>query len=106
MRGQRRLVEHGYFAQLLTLLRREHDLTRLLEQLRADLAAAGSGYVDDRRLQYLLQSLEVMVTDGWVEAKFNPKRPRLELGTPFEGRLIHTNEPLNERIGALSVSGS
>ncbi|MCB1552854.1 MAG: tryptophan 7-halogenase [Xanthomonadales bacterium] len=106
VRGQRRLVEHGYFAQLLTLLRHEHDLTRLLDQLRAHLFAEGNGYVDDRRLQFLLQSLEVMVTDGWVEAKLNPKRPRLELGTPFEGRLIHTNEPLNARIGALSASGS
>lgn len=100
VRGKRRLVEHGYFAVLTDLLKREHDISRIMEQVSGRNAVARGGFVNDLNLQFLLQSLEVMLNDGWVEGKLNPKRPKLEMGTPFEGRYIHTNDELNQRVEA------
>jgi flavin-dependent dehydrogenase len=98
VRGKRRLVEHGYFADLIALLGQESDIGRIIEKLGGRGVTTKDGYVDNLNLQLLLQSLEVMVTDGWVDAKLNPKRPKLKLGTPFEGRAIHTNEDINQRM--------
>lgn len=100
VRGARRLVEHGYFAALIDALRREHDIARLVESFAGPAAAFAGQPIGDLNLQLLLQALEVMVTDGWVDAKHNPKRPTLKLDTPFEGRMIRTNDDLNRRIEA------
>jgi hypothetical protein len=101
VRGNRRLVEHGYFALLIDALRHEHDIARIVERFSGTTAGLDGRPVGDFNLQFLLQTLEVMVSDGWVDAKLNPKRPTLQLGTPFEGRQIHTNDELNRRIDAL-----
>ena len=42
-------------------------------------------------LQQSLQSLEVMIIDGWVWGTLNPKKPRLELSLKGEDGMIHRN---------------
>lgn len=98
VRGTRRLAEYGFFLHVIELLRKERDITRIVEMLTGAMSFTRGQFVDNLGMQHLLQALEVMVTDGWVEAKHNPKRPKLALDTPYEGRIIHTNVELNERL--------
>ena len=52
-------------------------------------------------MHHLIQALEIMVSDGWVKARFDPKEPRLQLGTPYEGTRIHSNTELAARAGGM-----
>ena len=101
VRGNKQLALHGFFAMLVTLLKSESDLVRLLEGVSAQAHAQGSGAQEALFRQHALQALEVMLNDGWVEGKQNPKRPGITLGTPREGERIHTNADLNARIAGM-----
>ena len=46
-------------------------------------------------VHHLLQALELMLNDGWLKGSRDPKRPGIDLSTPMEGRVIHTNRELN-----------
>ncbi len=104
-RGQRRLVDHGVFGMMLGLLRKERDIARLVTMIRGVPLQDGQRTFTDVKEQYLLQALEVMVNDRWVDAKHDPKRPLLDLATPYEGRMIHTNTELDGLRAAGLPSG-
>jgi len=95
VRGNRRLAEYGFYKVLIDNLRQERDISRLLERIRGGSLPAAGTQTLDLTAHHLLQALEVMVNDGWVEAKHDRKRPNLTLATPFEGKRIHTNVELN-----------
>jgi len=98
VRGARRLPEYGYYKILIDALREEHDLTRLLERLRGQrLPDNAQGFLGGD-MQQLMQALEIMLNDGWVEGKFDPRRPKVTLGSPVEGRIIHSNDDLQARV--------
>ena len=42
-------------------------------------------------LHHALQALEVMSNEGWVHARFDPRKPKLNVSTPHEGHNIHPN---------------
>ena len=98
VRGNKRLVLQGFFGVLVDLIKRERDLVRIIEGVTALCHAEGKGVDADFYQKQALQALEVMINDGWVEASLDPKRPRIELDTPVEGQLIHTNDDLNRRM--------
>jgi hypothetical protein len=54
-----------------------------------------------RNYQKSLQSLEVMLTDGWVKGRLNRKKPRLQITTPSpeEGEIVHIHDLSEERPG-------
>jgi len=98
VRGKRRLVEYGAFGTMIELLRSERDISRLLALIRGTPMKHGETLYTRDSEQLLLQALEIMVNEGWVDAKHDPKRSLLVLGSPYEGRYIHTNVELNRKI--------
>lgn len=98
VRGKRRLVEYGAFGKMIEMLKLEQDIARLMEKIMgAPLAMDKQAYGKGPE-QFFLQALEIMVNEGWVTGTLDPKRPVLNVGTPFEGRYIHTNAELNRKI--------
>jgi hypothetical protein len=90
-RGGRRLTATGMFGTLVELLKSASDAATIFRTLQA---AAAEQLVEQHRhigMQHALQSLEVMVTDGWVTAKLDPSKPKIVMTTPDEGRFIHKN---------------
>lgn len=104
VRGRKQLALHGFFDMMVTLLKRESDLARLLEGVSAQARAQGDGTLAPLFRQHALQALEVMLNDGWVEGRHDPKRPVITLGTPREGERIHTNTDLNARIAGMRAN--
>ena len=43
-------------------------------------------------MYFAVQALEVMLAEGWVKGKLNPKLPKLNIRTPDEGAYIHGSE--------------
>lgn len=51
-----------------------------------------------KRVYQMLQALELMVNDGWVTGWRDKTKSGLDLTTPLEGDIIHTNDELNRRL--------
>lgn len=91
-KGERRLPVAGMFATLIETLSRHQDIQSILsaisaasqQSLPAEHVALGT--------YQAMQTLEVMIADGWVIPKLDKKKPRLDLDTPVEGDLIHTDQ--------------
>lgn len=98
LRGTRRLPVHGLFAQLLTVLEVATDITTLLPMLQQAATAPGHQSPPQVVFQHLLQALELMLHEGWVRGSHDPALPRLQLESPREGAIIHTNEALNRLL--------
>ncbi|MDZ4812072.1 MAG: NAD(P)/FAD-dependent oxidoreductase [Pseudomonadota bacterium] len=97
VRGSRRLPVVGLFKQLVDALKVETKLSKLLPRLEKSSQNMASEMQPAAGMRLLLQALELMLVEGWVQGRFDPKEPRLDLSTPREGSAIHTNRPLNER---------
>ena len=81
-------------------LKQGRDLVGQILPAMQQYAAMSAGQMDSNKMiQQLLQVLELMVNDGWVQGKYDPKKPLIDLSTPDEGQSIHTNVELNERMG-------
>jgi hypothetical protein len=97
LRGNRRLPLCGLFERVATALNGASKLSQLLPRLEAQATLMAGEMLPELAMQHLVQALEVMVSDGWVRARLDPKEPRLQLGTPYEGKNIHSNEDLAQR---------
>ena len=98
VRGSSRLPVFGLFAAVLGALKDGPDLVGNILPAFARRAAATPSVSRELVAQHLIQALELMVNQGWVKGAHNKSRPRLDLTTPEEGRLIHTNRELNRRM--------
>ena len=77
-------VEQRWFVDETFLYERGSALSREYLQAHApELAQAA--------LNQAVLTLEVMVSEGWVDAKLNKKKAKLGLNTPDEGGMIHLN---------------
>ncbi len=90
-RGARRLVVGGPTRTLFELLQQTADIGAIHNSLQAVLQREVHPTLVAVSLQHYIQMLETMVSDGWVEAKFDPRKPKLNVSTPDEGRIIHKN---------------
>lgn len=97
IRGSRRLPLCGLFARVAAALEGTNRLSQLLPRLEAQATLMAGEMLPDQALHQLLQALELMVSEGWVRARFDPKEPRLDLATPYEGQRIHSNDELAQR---------
>lgn len=94
-RGERQLPFYGLFAIVFSALKKGPDLVAdLLPQLQQH-AMRQSQMAPQVLLHHLLQALEVMLNEGWVKGEHDPQRPGINLETPDEGLIIHTNQELN-----------
>lgn len=89
VRGHRRLPLVGTFETLHQLLRRPTDMGTIYNTLLSALVKDRGPELARVALQHYLQSLEVMVTEGWVTGKFDPRKPKLTISTPEESKNVH-----------------
>ena len=109
VRGQKRLPVYGLFAVVIAALQRGPELVRhILPVLqRHAMKSAQAGKIEPQLVvHHLLQALELMLSDGWVKGRHDRNKPGLDLTTPMEGQIIHTNLELNERLGVKVPSAS
>lgn len=92
VRGSRRLALHGTFETIHELLaKRPLDIGTIHQTLWNALVANEGPELARVSLHHYLQALEVMLAEGWVVGKLDPRKPRITLTTPAESRYIHAN---------------
>jgi flavin-dependent dehydrogenase len=91
VRGKYRLPVTGFYGLLIEILNRASDIQQIYQHLIAVFKARFSPEHAQVALNQALGCLEVMVTEGWVNATLNPDKPALNISIPMEGELVHTN---------------
>jgi flavin-dependent dehydrogenase len=94
-RGERSLPLCGLFAIVCSALQKGPDLVADLLPVFQQHAMHQKQMAPQLLLHHLLQALEVMLNEGWVLGEHNPERPGINLETPDEGLIVHTNQELN-----------
>ncbi len=90
------LVTHN--AILVELLQKHNDVHDLIDGLRK-FYTSRRGKTADRaavNVQQAMATLEVLLVDGWVEGKFNPKRPKFSIQSKGEDGMIHANRDVQK----------
>ena len=88
--GQR-LPITGIYELLLKVLERTSDIQQISQGIQKIVQAQFSPQHAQVFFNHALQTLEVMVNEGWVKAKVDKKKPKLQLSTPNEGAFVHTH---------------
>jgi flavin-dependent dehydrogenase len=91
-RGGRKLPITGFYDLWVQLLQREARIEAVLPALQAWLTREILPEHRRRALGDAFEALEVMVSEGWVEAALDPERNRLELGGTRGGRIMHWDD--------------
>lgn len=102
IRGQKRLPVHGLFTVVIAAMQRGPELVgHILPALQSHaFKQAQAGQMEAKLVvHHLLQALELMLNDGWVKGRHDKNKPGIDLSTPLEGHIVHTNLELNERLG-------
>lgn len=100
VRGGKRLPLCGAFSAVYKSIKRGSNLVgHILPALQKHSVQSGTRMEPRLVVNQLLQTLELMVKDGWVRGKRDPRLPTLDLSVPDEGETIHTNREINERMG-------
>lgn len=93
-RGESVLPMIGTWRVMVDILKQESDLETIYKYLADKLSGTNEGAQGIAIFVYL-QTLEVMVNQGWVIGKHNKKRP---LGTFMGGRLIRSETQMKEAL--------
>jgi flavin-dependent dehydrogenase len=91
VRGKYRLPITGFYGLLIDILNRTSDIQQIYQHLTAVFQSRFSTEHAQVALNQALGCLEVMVTEGWVNATLNPDKPVLNISIPMEGELVHTS---------------
>lgn len=92
VKGDQRLPLTGMYKILVDQLRQGSDIGTLYKGLQRGFAQTLVPQHAQVALTQAVQTLEVMVSEGWVDAKLSKKKPKLDLNTPDEGGMIHLNK--------------
>ena len=87
----------GFFQILVGQLRQGTDIENLYKSLQESFNQRFLPQRAQVAMTQAMQALEVMVSEGWVDAKLNKKKPKLDLKTPQEGGMIHPNRSDKQR---------
>ncbi len=83
------LARTGAYELIIDALESNSDIEGIMNHLKTRLYGA-QGVDTKYALQQAMQALEVMVSDYWVFASTNKKKPVLNMRTPKEGQYIYT----------------
>jgi len=89
VRGRNRLVLSGMFKTVHDTLRRSPDVAKFHSSLMSSFVAEMSPTHAEVAMKFAIQVLEVMIGDGWVKAKYDPSKPKLNVSSPEEGQIVH-----------------
>jgi flavin-dependent dehydrogenase len=93
-----RLPLTGVYEVVFKLLEKTDDITSFVQSLQRYALSRFQGVDRGVVVKESLQALEILVSEGWVEASLDPSRPRLQLSTPKEGGIIrsHVEYPVRQ----------
>jgi flavin-dependent dehydrogenase len=93
VRGERKLPLTGTFGALVEILEQYSDASHILQALTASMSKqfADPGHARVA-IHHSIQTLEVMLSDGWVFGQRVKGKARLNIETPETGTTIHPNE--------------
>lgn len=94
-RGEAMLPYTGAWKTMIDILKTESDFETIYKQLSEAIARKGSAGAAGLSISVYLQTLEVMVNDGWVIGKLNKNRPT---GTLAGSRLIRNESEAREAL--------
>ena len=89
-RGDHILARQGFYSLVMDVLMVEHR-AQYVNALLAQGAERVLGTLPGTGHLFALETLEVMIHEGWVKASHSPSMPLMEFTTPEESRAIHTN---------------
>lgn len=89
-RDGKRLPVLGIMQLLLHALGKADDIAAIMQIIQGVLNAQVPQEHHTIAMEQVLQSLEVLVAEGWVTASLDETRPRLSISSPREGTLIQT----------------
>lgn len=91
VRAGKRLPNVGIFASVIKAVRQCNDLPALLRAMTAQTGELNAAALTGDLFYQQVQAMELMLNDGWLRARYDPKFPTLDLKTPREGKFIHSN---------------
>jgi flavin-dependent dehydrogenase len=91
-RNGKRLPLTGLTLLLCSVLQQRQDISGILHSLMKTLQQQKMLEERDFIVKHLLQILEVLANEGWVDAVHDPQLPKLGIATPREGPSIHTHQ--------------
>lgn len=89
-RGNYRLPETGMYGLLIHVLRYASDIETIFKDLIGLIRSKFPASQARVAFRQAIQVLEIMVTEGWVNASLDESKPRLNLSTPAEGLTIYS----------------
>ena len=78
-RGLKLLPKLGQFQIVMDLVSKYPDITQFMRAAEASLRTAETHLNSPLTLQQCVATLEMMLIDGWVTGKYDPKRPRIKV---------------------------
>ncbi len=100
-RGVTRLPVTGLFANILDILNTRDDINAVVQGMQQAAVQLRGQTLPELAFAQLIQALELMISEGWVQGSFDPTLGRLQLNSPMEGESIHSNRDLAERLARL-----
>ncbi len=76
-RGNKLLPAIGQFKLVMELISKHSDITQFMQAAEMHLRHAEQHIQSSVTLQQCVATLEMMLVDGWINGKYNPKRPRI-----------------------------
>jgi len=89
VRGQNRLPMTGNFKVIHDILGDESRIDKIYERIQAFYFGGGSGHQSP--VKTCVQTIEAMITEGWITGKHDKKRPLMTIGRPEENDYVHWN---------------
>lgn len=100
IKGHLRLPVADMHARLIRMLGTTSNVGEIFTSLEREFAATLPPPHRRVAMQHAMQTLEVMLNDGWVIGKLDKRKPRLSLETPEEGDIIHSHDQPRPRAGS------
>jgi len=97
------LPYHGDFLPVVRFLRQSNQAAEFVPFMQRFFSERG--YDFRKYMPRMLQTLEAMVTEGWVKASFDSAKPTMPVRTPEQTDLMHVNRdntPLEELSQAVA----
>jgi flavin-dependent dehydrogenase len=91
-RNGQRLPMVGTFGLMTQILQQVSGIQAILQHLTAFLRQHIPPELHGLYIQTAVQSLEVMISEGWVKASQDPTKPHLQVTTPKEGGIVHLHQ--------------
>ena len=69
----------GQFKLVMDMVTKYPDITEFMTAAEINLRKAEKHIGSSHTIQQCVATLEMMLIDGWITGKYNPKRPRVKL---------------------------